>query len=225
MSPAEAAARLRTSMQGEATKVATDTLELPPFGPMYTRSIISGIQDSGKTILARHLVAGTHAVVIEPHGTFGVQHGEHYITKEPDNAGSVIATLPTRGKLTLVIDEFPRYTRGDAGRRFLNTFMNYWDEHKHYKQNIVVITRRLTQIVNADIIDLANILYIFALPGSNDYSVLEAISKGLGQEVQSLSRYEYVIVDTQRRYIRMPPVMEMEQIEDSKEDSRTDTSR
>jgi hypothetical protein len=61
------------------------------------------------------------------------------------------------------------------------------------------IARRPVQL-NTDLIELADYIFVFRLTGANDVKYLNNLTRNLGDTVQSLGQYEFVIVNPDKTY-------------------------
>jgi hypothetical protein len=189
----------------EAKRIKDETPEVTGLtlgDPTRSRILVVGLQDGGKSEWIKHRIAKEYAVVIEPHNKVFPFDGVHVQATTPERALQGIEFAKGVENVTVVIDEFSRYWREPA---FQKPFLRYWDEHKHFDHDVILAARRMTQMPS-EVRDLASHLIVFALPGADDKSVLESVAEGLAAEVRELRRYEYMVVDTRRRYARMPPI-------------------
>jgi hypothetical protein len=170
------------------------TSKYTPEPSRHFRFVVIGLQDSGKTRLVKALFGDARVRSIDPFGTFGPP------CASAQDALKVLSSVE-EGE-TLIVDEWTRY--GDDVE-FTTAFQKFWDEHKHYGVDIVIMARKATQFPPA-LPDTASHLLVFASPGANDKSYLEAIARGLGDEAQRLAPYECILVDSQRRFARLPRI-------------------
>jgi len=66
------------------------------------------------------------------------------------------------------------------------------DFGRHWKIAFGFVARRPVQI-NADLVELADYLFLFRLTGNNDYRYLEGLKTGLGDAVRDLPRFHFAI--------------------------------
>ena len=112
---------------------------------------------------------------------------------------------PKSGKYDLLIYE-------EASRTFpsqkpiMPAMRSFLDTYRHYNElGLVFICRRPAQIFT-DIPELSHHIFSFGNKGLNDIKRLNAESSGLGDIVKDLANYEYVIVNQDRTFTRMPPI-------------------
>lgn len=92
------------------------------------------------------------------------------------------------------------------GKPFFSKMRSFLDTYRHYNNlGLVFICRRASQI-QTDIPSLAHHLICFGNKGVADISRLNQESKGLGDAVAELANFEYVFVDQDRNYQRMPKI-------------------
>jgi DNA helicase HerA-like ATPase len=73
------------------------------------------------------------------------------------------------------------------------------DQNRHYHMAFGFIARRPVQL-NTDLIELADYIFVFRLTGANDVKYLNNLTRNLGDTVQSLGQYEFVIVNPDKTY-------------------------
>jgi len=92
------------------------------------------------------------------------------------------------------------------GKPFFSKMRSFLDTYRHYNDlGLVFICRRASQI-QTDIPSLAHHLICFGNKGVADISRLNQESKGLGDAVAELANFDYVFVDQDRNYQRMPKI-------------------
>jgi len=164
----------------------------------YKRIAVLGLQGSGKTTLVKRLIRGSAHSVLDPLHEYGSQY----------NVGSYdveqfFRNVRNSGPRIVVLEEASRYLGKKSPSK---AGLTYMDEHRHLDQHVVVVCRRPSQL-HPDVIELANFLVVFNLPGANDKSLLEAMALGLGEVVRDLREYDFVVVDERRR-IHLSPMAE-----------------
>jgi hypothetical protein len=68
---------------------------------------------------------------------------------------------------------------------------NLIDFQRHYSLSFGIVARRMTQVPTT-LVELADHVFVFNLPGANDYQKLESMYRGLGDEVRNLPPYHFV---------------------------------
>lgn len=178
------------------------------------RFVILGLQQTGKSYLAKYILKQ------EPrHLIYDVLH-EHqgfnrYLVDERQYSPEAVTELnllikqvilvnkPSKLRL-FIIDEANRYCPPKPKPlpeqvRELNDFS------AHYDLAFGTIARRPTQLHN-DLVELAHYLFVFQLSGKNDFTYLEALSKGLGEAVKGLKPHYFVIINPNRSYQVHEPI-------------------
>ena len=84
---------------------------------------------------------------------------------------------------------------------FLNTYRHdVWGA-----VGIGFICRRPAQLYT-DFVSLSHIIFSFGNKGSQDIQRLNMEASGLGDMVKELANHEYVVVNQDRTFARMPPI-------------------
>lgn len=180
------------------------------------RFVILGLQGSGKSVLAWHIVSQTkNALVYDVHHEYrGLNRYlvsiKHCDRRVKNDAGLTELEMVIRkvvlesGKVRMfVIDEANRYCPNKYPLPASVLTLN--DDNRHEGIALGVIARRPAQL-HSDLIELAHYLFIFRLPGKADYKTLEDIASGLGDTVRGLKDYEFVVVDPGRGFKVHPPI-------------------
>ena len=89
-----------------------------------------------------------------------------------------------------VIDESNRYIFPHPAR-MPQPVADLIDFQRHWGLSFGVVARRMTQVPTT-LVELADHVFIFHLPGQNDYQKLEGMHTGLGDAVRSLPPYHFV---------------------------------
>jgi len=164
------------------------------------RFVILGLQGSGKTILAKHLLSKTkkHLVydVVKEYKGFNRYIPTDRNSKEELESFIQVLVFKRVKPSLLIIDEANRYlepkpTALPLGISELN------DLSRHIGISWGVICRRPVQL-HSDMMELAHYLFIFNLRGKNDISYLDTILPGLGDTVANLKPYEFAVVSDNR---------------------------
>jgi hypothetical protein len=92
-----------------------------------------------------------------------------------------------------VVDESNEYNPNMKSLPFAS--QDLYDNHAHYKQTIIHVTRRPVDI-NTKLIELAHIRIFFKLFGANDIDYLNRLRQGLGETVSNLLPFHFALLDT-----------------------------
>lgn len=175
-------------------------------------TFISGLNGSGKTWFAEHgIIPNYNCLVHDPLKQYNKASCDVYIPKNKnypgiarDNESFVTWVMKNQNYDLLIYEEASRTFPN--GRPFFPNMRSFIDTYRHYNHlGLVFICRRPPQI-QTDIPSLAHHLFCFGNKGSADIQRLNQESEGLGDLVKTLSNYEYVFVDQDRNYERMPPI-------------------
>jgi len=106
----------------------------------------------------------------------------------------------------LIIDEANRFAKPKPTPlpQFIAD-MNDWCRHPQYNLSVGYIARRPVQL-NTDLTEIADFLFIFQLGGKNDVQYLNDLRAGLGDAVQNLKPYHFVVAYQSRHWDIMPPI-------------------
>jgi hypothetical protein len=89
-----------------------------------------------------------------------------------------------------VIDEANRYIYPKP-TRLPKPVADLVDYGRHWALSFGVVARRPVQF-HTDLIELADVVFFFHLPGKNDHAYLESLHAGLGDTVRNLPPYHFV---------------------------------
>ena len=89
-----------------------------------------------------------------------------------------------------VIDEANRYI-APKPTRLPKPVADLVDYGRHWFVSFGVVARRPVQF-HTDLIELADVVFFFHLPGKNDYAYLESLHSGLGDTVRNLPAHHFV---------------------------------
>jgi len=89
-----------------------------------------------------------------------------------------------------VIDEANRYIYPKP-TRLPKPVADLVDYGRHWSLSFGVVARRPVQF-HTDLIELADVVFFFHLPGKNDHAYLESLHVGLGDTVRNLPPYHFV---------------------------------
>ena len=89
-----------------------------------------------------------------------------------------------------VIDEANRYILPKPTRlpKMVNDLVDY---QRHWNISFGVVARRPVQF-HQDIIELADVVFFFTIPGKNDHAYLNSLHSDLGDTVRNLPAYHFV---------------------------------
>jgi len=168
---------------------------------------VFGLRGSGKTELVKQILrSNPDHLVYDPmddyEGFRRYRPADRESIQELDDfvRGMVIPRKPS----LCVIDEANKYiqpkpTRLPPGIADLNDFARHWGVSCGY------VARRPVQF-HTDIVELANFVFFFNLPGKNDYAYMEGLHQGLGDKVRGLAKYHFVILEEGRAMTVHGPV-------------------
>ncbi len=183
--------------------------------PKATRSVVVGLQGSGKSELAASLVADYKRVwVYDPMDQFSV-------------LPNAIAYFPTHKEygplMKKEITEWVEYVRGNLRREWAGDeqgeiivmdetslfcpnkrplpggiqFLN--DTHRHDGLDLMFIARRPAQI-HTDLVELARRKYFFLLTGRNDHRYIKDLNEEMSPAIRDLQEFQYVEADEYNRF-------------------------
>jgi hypothetical protein len=89
-----------------------------------------------------------------------------------------------------VIDECNRYVYPKP-TRLPKPIADLVDYGRHWNLSFGAVARRPVQF-HTDLIELADVVFFFHLPGKNDHAYLESLHVGLGDTVRNLAPYHFV---------------------------------
>lgn len=91
-----------------------------------------------------------------------------------------------------------------ARKLFNSALHNLWVKSRHYRVDLVVISRRPTDL-NTYVMDTADYLIVFNIPGHNAMRVLKDINAEAEKVIKSLdyNKHEFVIFNRAREYQKM----------------------
>lgn len=183
-------------------------------------TVILGLRGTGKSNAARAIVSQDpdHALVYDPQGEFNdlcdvLQPKAFDYPEAADEFARLLnrADLwhggPQGGYRLLIVDEAQRIAPG-GGRALHPRIARFNAEHRHIPMGVLWIARRPAEL-HPEIINLADHLVIFKLPGTTDERFLEGTSKGLGKAIRELEDFECMYVDQGRHFTRCAPFPNM----------------
>lgn len=169
---------------------------------------IFGLPDSGKSTLACFILNqyGSQAFVYDTLHEYPDTPFDSYCPKNRYSAVELDMTIRIvmqRYKL-IVIDETNRFCPPKpAPLPPAVADLNDW--RAHYGATVGYICRRPVQL-NTDLTELSHYLFIFTLKGKNDTMYLNDLVAGLGDAVNQLELYHFIVVDPARNYQVYDPI-------------------
>lgn len=170
---------------------------------------IFGLQGSGKTVLAKHLMRKNKGWIA--YDTTGDFKGLHRYC--PENSTSVEElenfirfVMRKNGKIKgLIIDEADNYFPSNG--RILPYASELITKHRHYGLSVGFLTRR-PQDMHAKIVESSKTLFSFYQEGVNALKRLDDISAGLGDAVRNLdyTKHEFIIKPVMGEPIKHPAI-------------------
>lgn len=164
------------------------------------RFCILGLQGSGKTELAKHLLRGSsNHLVYDP-----LQEYDGFRRYVPDDRNSIDELTLCIQKLVVaklkpdlfLLDEANRYCPPKPHPLPMGIAeLNDWSRHMSLSWGC--ICRRPVQL-HSDLMELAHYLFIFVLKGKNDGMYLDSILPHLSDTVASLPDYHFAVVAENR---------------------------
>ena len=186
--------------------------------------VICGLKGSGKTTLAKHLaakVAPDRLAIYDPQRQFAdarfaaaERHTPDLIMSRMEFEDWFSERLPQPPNLTsradmVVVDEANIYV---PSRGKLSTAVSaYLNQGRHMRVGLLLVTRRPVQLYT-DAVELADMLVVFRLTGSNDVSKLNSMSAGLGVEAARLPKHHYAVVRDGEYTLHSPIDIDMEDV-------------
>ena len=172
------------------------------------RFVILGLQGSGKTELAKHLLRqSSNSFVYDALNEY--DGFRRYI---PTDRNSIAELEKCVKRLVLkrlkpslfILDEANRYLipKPHALPEGIEE-LNDWSRHMRISWGCVC--RRPTQL-HTDIMELAHYLFIFVLRGKNDCAYLDGILPSLGDMVSGLPKYAFAVVTENRSVTLHSPI-------------------
>ena len=181
-------------------------------------TVLAGLRGSGKSNFARWLcqMEPDAVLVYDPLDQYPeydrIRPKQRDFPKAAEELGRILnrmelwdaARHPYR---LLVVDEAQRVAPG-GGRPLHPTLGRLNAEHRHIPLGVVWIARRPREL-HPEVVNLADHLCLWRLPGATDARFLDDTARGLADAVASLGPWEFVYVDQGRRYYRCEPAPEM----------------
>ena len=171
------------------------------------RFVIIGLQGSGKTTLAKSILAATERhIVYDPLGEYRgfrryVPDDIHSSAEMDDYIGRVV--IPAQPDLFLM-DEGSRYIPNNP-KPLPRHLSDMVDLSRHWGISWGVIARRPSQL-HTNIRELAHYCFVFSLYGRNDIKALNDWHNGMGDVVRELPEYHFAVLEDGKRLTTHIPV-------------------
>ncbi len=174
---------------------------------------VFGYKGSGKSVLAQYIAASYGASCLYYDTLHDVPGEVLFHSYPPTDRHSItelknIVSLAQKSKQykMLIIDEANRFClpKPTPLPQFIAD-MNDWCRHPQYNLSVGYLARRPVQL-NTDLTEIADYLFIFQLGGKNDIQYLNDLRAGLGDAVQSLKLYHFVVARQDRHWEVMAPI-------------------
>ena len=171
---------------------------------------IFGLNDSGKTVLARHLLGQykSRAIVYDTLHEYPEHPYDIYQPKDRASTTELETTtraiIASRQYKLFVIDEANRYCPPKP-KPLPQAIQDLIDWRAHYHLACGFIARRPSQL-NSDLTELSDYLFIFNLPGLKDTNALNDLTPGLGDAAAGLAAYHYIMVKPDKTYSIHQPI-------------------
>lgn len=171
---------------------------------------IFGLNDSGKSTLTNYILQqfGNTAFVYDTMNEYKDDPFDRYVPNDRNSTiefEMVLRRVMTAGRYrAIVIDEANRHCPPKP-KPLPQAVADLNDYRAHWKLSTGYVARLPVQL-NQDLTQLANFLFIFRIPGKQSIDYLNDIAAGLGDTVQTLEKYHFVVADSERRYQVFAPV-------------------
>ena len=180
------------------------------FDLMDKAFCLFGLPDGGKSTLANYIMSqfGPAAFCYDtlheyPDTPFdSYRPGDQYSIPELEDM--IRAAMRSRRYKLIVIDEANRFCPSKP-TPLPQAVPDLNDWRAHYGIAAGFIARRPVQL-NQDLTELSHYIICFGLKGKNDIAYLNDLSAGLGDTVQELGLYQFVVMDSQRNYQVFDPI-------------------
>jgi len=168
---------------------------------------IFGLRGSGKSWLVKSILDSTPDHII--YDPLGEHKGyRQYIPDDresTDELSEMIQGLVIKKKPSLfIIDEANKYIPPKP-TRLCPGVADLVDFSRHWKISFGAVARRMSQF-NTDLVELADYVFIFQLPGKNDFQYCEALHRGLGSTVRNLPAYSFACLEHGRKVTVHTPI-------------------
>ena len=162
------------------------------------RACIFGLPGSGKSILLEHILKSTRKHII--YDPLNEHEGFTRYVPPDRHSSAELNTFIEKGIIArrndydlLAIDEMNIYVRPKP-TPLPRAVADLNDMSRHFGLAWIGVARRPSQF-HTDIVELAHYVFFFKLPGKNDYSYMESLSKGLGDTVRALPKYHFAMLE------------------------------
>lgn len=183
-----------------------------------TRKIFTvfGLNLSGKSYFVKHAIIPSYRCLVwDPNREYDHTRCDVYQPKHLAYPGpayeceDVLEKIikKNRGNYDIVIFDEANQTF-PVSRPLLPNMLSFLNTYRHDlwgNLGVGFVCRRPAQLFT-DFVSLSHIIFSFGNKGSQDIQRLNMESSGLGDLVKTLANHEYVIVDQDRTYSRMPPI-------------------
>jgi hypothetical protein len=175
-----------------------------------------GLNLSGKSYFVKHaIIPNYRCLVWDPNKEYPAEECDVYQPKSQAFPGSayefeqflIKIVKPRKGKYDLVLVDEANSTF-PVNRPLLGESLDFLNNYRHDQWGglgIGFVCRRPAQLYT-DFVSLSHIIFSFGNKGSQDIQRLNMEASGLGDLVKTLANHEYVIVNQDRTYARMPPI-------------------
>ena len=179
------------------------------------RAVIFGLPGTGKSLLLEHILKSTRKhIIYDPLNEHGPKDGSQGFTRyvpTDRHSADELNTFIEKGVIArrndydlLAIDEMNIYVRPKP-TPLPRAVADLNDMSRHFLLSWLGVARRPSQF-HTDIVELAHFVFLFKLPGANDYRYMESLSKGLGDTVRALPKYHFAILEDGVRVTVHTPV-------------------
>lgn len=163
------------------------------------RIVIFGLMGSGKTELVKSILRTTvDHIVYDPldeyQGFTRYSPTDRHSSEELDQMVNGLV-LKKRPRL-FIVDEANRYIQPKP-KPLPPSIADLNDHSRHWNIAWGLVCRRPTQF-HSDVVELAHLLFIFGLHGKNDRQYFNDLKSGLGDVVDTLPQYHFVVVNENR---------------------------
>ena len=183
-----------------------------------TRKIFTcfGLNLSGKSYFVKNAIIPSYRCLVwDPNKEYPEQKCDVYRPRQLAYPGSaeeceqflIKIVKPNRGKYELVIFDEANSTF-PVSRPLYPQMLDFLNNYRHDDWGylgIGFVCRRPAQLFT-DFVALSHVIFSFGNKGSQDIQRLNCEAQGLGDQVKLLANHQYVVVNQDRTYTRMPPI-------------------
>lgn len=175
---------------------------------------VFGLNNSGKSYFVKNVIIPKYnCLVFDVLGEYPQDICDVYLSKNRNYPAIAQENEDLIKKIVIPgVNKYELLIYEEASRIFPNmrpfypVMRSFFDTYRHYGElGLVFICRRPAQL-QTDIPGLSHCIFSFGNKGSADIQRLNQESEGLGDLVATLSNYEYVFVDQDRSFRRMPKI-------------------